>query len=252
MRALAIIMIAIVVLAAVFELDHYEWFQRPRDESNIRQQFHLPADDAAFLHFESYPKSLIPEGLRINAVVQLSEAAFETYLAKLVDAQTWKPVALVGYSPDIGASYSPQALKWNDLPLPVQLAATLKRMGGSAPQASTIKTGKYFCSILQMVKSGASSNNPNAYIRNDWTLLRRTGARRLARCTGPRHPGPRIAAPACHHQVQRLEPDPLREKRRSARSQVVFLQQASNERAVRAGRNQPTPKLPHEYLIDCR
>ncbi len=162
MRALAIIMIVAVVLAAVFQLDHYEWFQQPRDESNIRQQFHLP-DEAAFLHFESSVKSLIPEGLRIDAVVQLSETEFKTYLAKLDDAQTWKPVALVSYSPDIATSYSPQALKWNDLPLPAPLAATLKRIGRSAPQATTIKKGKYFCSILSMVRAGRFENNPNAF-----------------------------------------------------------------------------------------
>ena len=80
----------IAVLASLFQLDYYEWFQKPRDTDTIRQQFHLP-DEARFLQFDSYPSSFLPEGLRSEAVIQFSDAAFAVYLAKLDSAMFGGP-----------------------------------------------------------------------------------------------------------------------------------------------------------------
>lgn len=63
------------------------------DEQVLRQQFELPAK-VKLLVIESYPKSLVREGLKIDATFEFSSRDFETYLDKVEQDGHWKPLPL--------------------------------------------------------------------------------------------------------------------------------------------------------------
>lgn len=141
--------------------DHYEWFQKPRDMENVRRQFHL-GDGATFVHFDSNPKSWRPEGLRSEAIIAFSDVAFARYLATLDSKEVWQPVELVSYSPAIGKEYARDALEWRDMPVPSAVLELARRRGLALPKASTLLSGKYFCSVLDMRVVGLWESNPSA------------------------------------------------------------------------------------------
>ena len=161
MRLAAVLMVIVLIAAAVFQADHYSWFQKPRDMNNVRQQFHLPTD-AVFVEFDSDPKSFLPEGLRVRAVIQFTDAGFAAYVSSLGDDKVWAPTALISYSPAIGESYSEQALAWQELPIPASVAGRLKAWHYDLKSAEAVVSGKFYCHVLEMKSVGRWEGNPNA------------------------------------------------------------------------------------------
>jgi hypothetical protein len=126
----------------------------------IRNQFHLP-DRAAFISLDSNPKEagwFGREGLRIEALVRLSNDDFERYAAGLGNKEKWKPVPFLYYSPDRADEYSPDAFSWQDFPLPGELK-TMKRL----PATIEPRRGKYYCSTIVSVPAGRLEHNPAAF-----------------------------------------------------------------------------------------
>lgn len=161
MKFLAIVGIIILLGASLYSLDHYEWFQKPRDMDTIRRQFHLH-DGATFVHFDSNPKSFRPEGLKSEAVIQFSEAAFAAYLAELDSRDVWRPVPLTSYSPAIADEYAADALAWRSLPLPAAVLAFARQRRLALPTDGAMKSGRYFCSMIDMRPVGFWEHNPTA------------------------------------------------------------------------------------------
>lgn len=135
---------------------------RARDEYTVRQQFRLP-DKIAFVAFEHAPKSMRPEGLRIEATVEFTAEQFEDYRSRLDDPSVWKPVALYSYSPAIGESYSESAMRWKALPVPVFPGEWRKHWEMIDVEPGTIRNGRYFCSTLRMIRGEPFKSNPEAF-----------------------------------------------------------------------------------------
>lgn len=158
--------IAIPILFALILLSSgcYNLVYKRRDMQNVRRQLHLPAA-AEFLSFNSSPKEagfFGREGLRITAVVQLSTELFEEYVAHLDDTTVWKPVRFFSYSPSIADEYSPEALRWNRLPIPDTIKERF-RCRGFTPEGTDILKGSYYCSVIQTVRGQPMESNPAAY-----------------------------------------------------------------------------------------
>jgi hypothetical protein len=131
---------------------------------NVRRQLHLPAA-AEFLSFDSNPKEagfFGREGLQITAVVRLSPELFEEYVSHLDDTTIWKPVRFLSYSPGIADEYSPEALRWNRLPIPNIIEERFRRRGFTPEGTGTLK-GSYYCSVIQTVRGQPMESNPAAY-----------------------------------------------------------------------------------------
>lgn len=140
----------------------YDSIQKPTDMNQVRRQFHLP-DKAVFSFFDSSPKSLRPEGLRIVATVQFSDVTFDEYVKQLNDRSVWEPVRLLSYSPAIGGQYSKAALRWNDLPMSTSLAQQLNNWRIVSPDMANVTHGKYFCSVIATRRGEPLKHNANAY-----------------------------------------------------------------------------------------
>lgn len=63
------------------------------DEQVLRQEFELPAK-AQLVMIESYPKSLVREGLKIDAIFEFSSSDFDAYREKVEQDSHWKPLPL--------------------------------------------------------------------------------------------------------------------------------------------------------------
>ncbi|MFV0294780.1 MAG: hypothetical protein ACK5JT_01520 [Hyphomicrobiaceae bacterium] len=166
-RLVIFVFLVLMGAGAVVFFNHYDLVQKPRDQDNIRQQFHLP-DSIAFATFDSSPKAFLPEGLRIVAEVQFTETQFNDYLARLDDPQIWKPVPIIGYSPAIGDVTTAAAHTWRDMPFPPSLASNPKKLIrlDRDPLPRTGAGARYFCSTLSIVPTGRRlPDNPNALER---------------------------------------------------------------------------------------
>jgi len=155
--AVSILFTLLLLFAGCYELGY-----KRKDMENVRRQLHLPGG-AEFLSFDSNPKEagfFGREGLRIAAVVQLSEKLFEEYVAQLHDAAVWKPERFLSYSPSIADEYSPRALRWDPLPIPDDIKERFRRRG-FVPEG--LVKGSYYCSAILTVREGPMESNPDAY-----------------------------------------------------------------------------------------
>ena len=65
----------------------------PSDEQILRQEFDLPTRTKLVM-IESYPKSLVREGLKIDATFEFSSSDFDTYRNNVERDSRWQPLPL--------------------------------------------------------------------------------------------------------------------------------------------------------------
>jgi len=149
--------VAIVALAAVVPgmPGCTEGFFERQDRKTVERQLHLP-EGVRYLSFQSYPRSwgwFGREGLWIRAELEVTESAFAAYVADLDNPAVWQPVAFESYSPSQGESYSADALRWTDLPLPDLVRSRYRERCAMRPDLLDAVHGKYYCSVITALQT---------------------------------------------------------------------------------------------------
>jgi len=150
-----------------------EGFFARQDKKTAESQLHLPKG-IKYLSFKSYPRSwgwFGREGLWIRSEIKFAEDEFIAYVENLGNSSVWKPVKFNSYSPSIGESYSMEALRWSDLPLPVSIKSRFRENGALKPDLIDAENGKYYCStiaFLQVLPPSKEDHKPYDWRAAGW------------------------------------------------------------------------------------
>jgi hypothetical protein len=155
-----------------------ESFFERQDKKTVESQLHLPKH-FKYLSFESYPRWwgwFGREGLWIRAEIEFSEDEFAAYVNNLDNSAVWKPVKFNSYSPSIGESYSADALKWRNLPLPAAIKSEFRENCALTPDLIHSENGKYYCStivFLQVYPPSQEEHKPDHFRASGWRYVGR-------------------------------------------------------------------------------
>jgi len=153
MRESRILPVAVILALAAGLSGCYELVYRRQDESNLRQQLHVPSE-VRTVSLDGNPKSagfFGREGLQIDAVFEFEPEQLERYVATMNDGAVWKPEPLVAYTPQQAEEYSEESLRWHELPVPEWTETRLQHWP-SLPNVRRIERGRYYCSSIMAVR----------------------------------------------------------------------------------------------------
>lgn len=155
-----------------------EGFFERQDKQTVERQLHLPKG-IKYRSFQSYPRnwsSFGREGLWIRAEVEFAADDFMAYVENLDNPAIWKPVKFNSYSPSIGESYSIEALKWMNLPLPASIKSKFRENCALRPDLIHAEDGKYYCSMivfLQVLPPSKEDHKPYDWRAAGWRYVGR-------------------------------------------------------------------------------
>ena len=69
---------------------------------------------------------------------------------------------LTSYSPAIAESYSADELQWRPLPVPDAVLAARDAQLLALPDQTSIRSGRYYCSVIDICPAGFWENDPAA------------------------------------------------------------------------------------------
>lgn len=116
------------------------------EKETLRNQFHLPPE-VSFSELRVDRKSRLASPMAIEGVVRFSEAQFRDYARRLNDPGLWRPLPIKYDGVAFQGPYSPDALKWEDLP-------GKRRIGWGSlswKQAQEARNGKLLCFAVRQV-----------------------------------------------------------------------------------------------------